>query len=165
MSSSVLLLPAAVARSQRRGGEAPRQETAVAVGEADLPAKDRVLLEVLRETLAEEGLSDSDRNVIESAIDDTLQGRGDHALAEIEREALGPVEAAARSPETMTDEQALCVPRVSRVCRAFCRICLIWRRPLALLVTHSMPLQGICSRTGRGGKGRCRSDHESNDGS
>ena len=105
--------PAAVARSQRRGGEAPRQETAVAVGEADLPARDRVLLEVLRETLAEEGLSDSDRNVIESAIDDTLQGRGDHALAEIEREALGPVEAAARSPETMTDEQALCVPRVS----------------------------------------------------
>ena len=78
-----------------------------------MPARDRVLLEVLRETLAEEGLSDSDRNVIESAIDDTLQGRGDHALAEIEREALGPVEAAARSPETMTDEQALCVPRVS----------------------------------------------------
>ena len=28
-------------------------------------------------------------------------------------DGLGPVEAAARSPETMTDEQALCVPRVS----------------------------------------------------
>ena len=74
---------------------------------ADLPKDEQVFLQVLRDSLAEEGLSDAERQRIEAAIEATLDGRGAEAFAAIEEEALARARhTPAPRPDVMDADEA-----------------------------------------------------------
>lgn len=70
---------------QEQGGEPPGNGGSEKTGLAE---DQREFLQVLRDTLAEEGLSSVERQRVEAAIEATLEGRGAEVLAEMEKEAL-----------------------------------------------------------------------------
>jgi hypothetical protein len=92
-------------------GSGPEITSAQAQGEAGLAPEDRVLLEVLRDTLAEQDLTAEDRKTVETAIRETLQGRGRQALQAIEASVSDSVPGAPLAnaskilPEQMDGEQ------------------------------------------------------------